>query len=161
MDRDAMISDGSAVLSAGGRDWSFRLTVGQWMKLQQSFGGGPQKISGRFSGEDWRIEDVREIIERGLEGGGLSGNEARETATQIMDSQPLDTNYHLAIDVMGAAWTGLEEYLKKKAMVAAATIALSQIATGNGTGALSSEPDSSSDSSHPKPRRSASSNISP
>jgi hypothetical protein len=156
-----VISDGSAVLKAGGRDWTFRITVGQWMKLQAHFGGGPQKISGRFSGDDWQIEDVREMIERGLEGGGLSGNEARETTTQIMDSQPLDMNYHLAIDIMGAAWAGLEEYLKKKAMVVAATIALSQIATGNGTSALSSETDSSSDSSRPKRKRSVSSNISP
>jgi len=156
-----MISDGSAVLTAGGRDWSFRLTVGQWMKLQQSFGGGPQKISGRLGSDEWKIEDVREIIERGLEGGGLPANEARETATQIMDGQPLDTNFRLAMDVLGAAWTGLEEYLKKKAVVEAVTNVVSQIAKGNGTSAPSSAPDSSSDYNRPKQKRSASSNISP
>jgi hypothetical protein len=126
------------------------------MKLQAYFGGGPQKISGRFGGDDWKIEDVREMIERGLEGGGLSGNEARETATQIMDSQPLDTNYHLAIDVMGAAWAGLEEYLKKRADVEATTIALSRIATGNGTSPDFSESASLPVSSRPKRKRSVS-----
>lgn len=155
-----MINDGSAVLKAAGRDWSFKITVGQWMKLQQHFGGGPSKISSRFGSDDWTVEDVREMIERGLEGGGLSANEARETATAIMDGQPLDANYRLAMDVMGAAWAGLEEYLKKKAAVEAATNALSRIATGTGTSVPSSVPESSSDSSRPKQRHSASSNIS-
>jgi hypothetical protein len=155
-----MIGDGSAVLTAAGRDWSFKITVGQWMKLQQSFGGGPQKISGRFT-EDWQIEDVREVIERGLEGGGLPANEARETATEIMNCQPLDANYRLAMDVLGAAWTGLDEYLKKKAEVELATIALSKIGTGNGTSALSSAQDSLSVSNRRKQKPSASSSISP
>jgi hypothetical protein len=149
-----MISDGSAVLKAGGRDWSFRLTVGQWMKLQQIFGGGPNKVSSRFGSDDWQIEDVREVIERGLEGGGLSVNEARETATQIMDCQPLDANYRLAMDVLGAAWTGLDEYLKKRADVEATTIALSRIATGNGTSPDFSESASLPVSNRPKRKRS-------
>jgi hypothetical protein len=151
-----VIGDGSAILSAGGRDWSFRLTVGQWMKLQQTFGGGPQKISGRLASDDWQIEDLREVIERGLEGGGLSANEARETATQIMDGQPLDTNYRLAMDVLGAAWTGMADYLKKKAAVEATAIALSQIATGNGISPDLSEPVSLPASSRPKRKASAS-----
>lgn len=156
-----MINDGSAVLKAAGRDWNFRITVGQWMKLQKHFGGGPDKILTRVSGNERLIEDVREVIERGLEGGGLSASEARETATQIMDSQPFNPNCELAMDVMGAAWSGLEEYLKKKAMFTAATSVLSQIGTGNGTSAPSSDPDSSSDYSLPKQNSSASSNISP
>jgi hypothetical protein len=155
-----MISDGSAVLKAGGRDWTFRLTVGQWMKLQQTFGGGPNKVSGRFASDDWTIEDVREVIERGLEGGGMPANDARETATQLMDSQPLDANYRLAMDVLGVAWTGLEEYLKKKAAVEAATAALSRIATGNGTSSDFSESDSLPRSSHRKRKISVSENSS-
>lgn len=156
-----MISDGSAVLKAAGRDWSFKITVGQWMKLQQHFGGGPDKILARLGGSERHIEDVREMIERGLEGGGMPASEARGTATEIMDSQPFDANCELAMDVLGAAWSGLDEYLKKKAMFAAATTALSQIATGNGTSAPSSVPHSSSDSSHPKQKPLVSSNISP
>lgn len=156
-----MINDGSAVLAAAGRDWSFKITVGQWMKLQQAFKGGPSKVWARFGNDEWQIEDVREVIERGLEGGGMPANDARETATTIMDSQPLDVNYRLAMDVLGAAWSGLEDYLKKKAIVESATNALSQMQTGNGTSAPSSAQHSSPASSPPKPRRSVSSNTSP
>lgn len=155
-----MIGDGSAVLKAAGRDWSFKITVGQWMKLQAHFGGGPQKISARFGSDDWTVEDVREMVERGLEGGGLPGTEAREMATEIMNSQPLDPNYKLAIDILGAAWSGMDEYLKKKAVAERATAALSRIATGNGISPNSSELESSPASSHPRPSSSASPSIS-
>ena len=150
------MNDGSSVFQAAGRDWTFKLTVGQWIKLQRHFGGGPQKISTRFGSDDWTIEDVREMIERGLEGGGMAANDAREAATVIVDSQPLDPNYKLAIDIMGAAWAGLEDYLKKKAIVEAATASLSRITTGNGTSAASLEPESLPASSRPKPKDSAS-----
>jgi hypothetical protein len=156
-----MIDDGSVVLTAAGRDWNFKVTVGQWIRLQTHFGGGPQKISARFGSDDWTIEDVREMIERGLEGGGLPVNEAREAATSIMNGQPLDPNYKLAIDVLGAAWAGMDEYMKKKAVVEVATAALSRMATGNGISQISSEPASSPVSSHPKPKSSVSANSSP
>lgn len=151
-----MTNDGSSVFHVAGRDWTFKLTVGQWIKLQRHFGGGPQKISTRFGSDDWVIEDIREMIERGLEGGGMTPNDARETATLIVDGQPLDLNYRLAIDVMGAAWAGLEEYMKKKAVVEAATNVLSRIGTGNGTLDALSEAESSAVSSRPKQSSSAS-----
>jgi hypothetical protein len=155
-----MIGDGSAVLSAAGRDYTFKVTVGQWMKLQAHFGGGPQRISARFGSDDWTIEDVREMIERGLEGGGLPVAEAREAATSIMNSQALDPNYRLAIDILGVAWSGMDEYMKKKAVAEAATAVLSRIATGNGTSPNSLESASSPASSRPKPSNSASPSIS-
>jgi hypothetical protein len=155
-----MIGDGSAVFSAAGKDWSFRLTIGQWIKLQKYFGGGPQKISARFGGDDWTVEDVREMIERGLEGGGLDANEARETATVIFNGQALDPNYRLAIDIMGSAWAGMDEYAKKKAAVEEATAALSKIAGGNGTLPSWSESVSSPVSNPPKPSGSRSVSIS-
>jgi hypothetical protein len=155
-----VIGDGSAVFSAAGRDWSFKLTIGQWIKLQKHFGGGPQKISARFSSDDWIVEDVREMIERGLEGAGMDANEARENATTIFNGQALDPNYKLAIDIMGSAWAGMDEYAKKKAVVEAATAALSKIATGNGTSSSLSASASSPGSSHPKQSGSALANIS-
>lgn len=154
------MNDGSAVLSAAGRDWTFKITVGQWIRLQAHFGGGPQKISARLS-DDWMVEDVREMIERGLEGAGMAISEARVTATEIMDGQPLDMNYKLAADIMGAAWAGFDEYLKKKAFVEAATATLSKVATGNGTSPDFSEPASLPASSHRKPKSSVSANSSP
>ena len=155
-----MIGDGSAVFFAAGKDWSFRLTIGQWIKLQKHFGGGPQKISARFGGDDWTVEDVREMIERGLEGGGMDANEARENATIIFNGQALDPNYKLAIDIMGSAWAGMDEYAKKKQVVEEATAALSRIATGNGTSSSLSASDSSPASSRAKRSSSASANIS-
>jgi hypothetical protein len=155
-----VIGDGSAVFSAAGRDWSFKLPVGQWIKLQAHFGGGPQKISSRFASDDWTVEDVREMIERGLEGAGLAVNEARETATSIMNGQSLDANYKLAVDVMGAAWAGMDEYAKKKAVVEAATAALSKIGQGNGISSNLSESDSSPESNRPRQSGSASASIS-
>ena len=145
-----MIGDGSAVFAAAGRDWTFKLPVGQWMKLEKHFGGGPQKVSSRFASDDWTVEDLREMIQCGLEGAGLAVNEARETATAIMDGQPLDLNYKLAVDIMGAAWAGMDEYAKKKAVVEAATAALSRIGTGNGISSSLSASASSPESNHPK-----------
>lgn len=154
--------DGSCILAAAGRDWHFKLTVGQWMKLQKTFGNiGPLKINDVFSGEDWTIENVREVVERGLEGGGMDPNDARTTATEIVDGQPLRASYELAGDIIGAAWTGVDELFKKKAAIAAATAVLSKIPTGNGGSATSSAPVSSADSSPAKRSGSASGNISP
>lgn len=155
-----MIGDGSAVFSAAGKDWSFKLTIGQWIKLQKHFGGGPQKITARFSTDDWTVEDVREMIERGLEGAGMDANEARENATAIFNSQAIDPNYRLAMDIMGSAWAGMDEYAKKKQVVEEATAALSRIATGNGTSSSLSASDFLPASSHPKQSSSASANIS-
>ena len=154
--------DGSCILAAAGRDWHFKLTVGQWMKLQSAFGNiGPTRISERFSGQDWTIENVREVIERGLEGGGVSVTEARVAATDILDSQPLNKSYELACDIIGAGWTGMDDLLKKKAAIEAMTSALSKIPMGNGDSATSLAPDSSSRSSRPKSKSSPSGNTSP
>jgi hypothetical protein len=155
-----MIGDGSSVWLAAGKDWSFKLTIGQWIKLQKWFNGGPQKISERFGGDDWSVEDVREMIERGLEGAGMDANEARENATAIFNGQALDPNYRLAIDIMGSAWAGMDEYAKKKQVVQDATAALSRIATGNGTSSSYSGSATSPASSLPKPSSLASANIS-
>jgi hypothetical protein len=69
-----------------------------------------------------------------------------------MDSQPLNANYKLVMDVLGVAWTGMDEYLKKKAVIEATQTALSRIAMGNGTSPDFSESDSLQDSNPPKPK---------
>ena len=154
--------DGSCVLPAAGKDWHFKLTIGQWMKLQRAFGNiGPTRISERFSGQDWTIENVREVIERGLEGGGLAAGEVGALATTIVDGQPLNRSYELACDILGAGWTGMDELLKKKAVIEATTQALSRIQMGSGNSATSSAPASSSRSSHRKSSSSVSGNTSP
>jgi len=151
------VSDGSLIAQAIGRDWHFKLTVGQWMKLQVAFGKiGPPKIDARIRGEDWVIEDIREVIERGLEGGGMDAAAARTAATEIMDGQPDKTSYALAVDIIGSAWDGMEDLFKKKAAAEAAVAILSKIPTGNGASTTSSESASSPESSHLKPSSSAS-----
>ena len=154
--------DGSCILPAAGKDWHFKLTVASWMKLQKAFGNiGPTRINERFDSQDWTIENVREVIERGLEGGGLAPADCGATATSIIDAQPLTQNLQLAVDIITAGWTGMEELLKKKAAIAAMTSALSKIPMGNGDSAISSAPDSFSKSSPPNSKISASGNISP
>ena len=154
--------DGSCVLPAAGKDWHFKLTIGQWMKLQKAFGNiGPTRISERFSSQDWTIENVREVIERGLEGGGLAAGEVGAIATTIVDGQPLNKSYELACDISAPAGRGMDELLKKKAVIEATTQALSRIQMGSGDSAISSAPASSSKSSHRKSSSSVSGNISP
>lgn len=154
--------DGSWIVAAAGRDWHFKLTVGQWMKLQAAFGDiGPLKVSGHFDSEaNWKIEDLREVIERGLEGGGMAAAEARTAATEILDAQPLNANYQLVVDILGAAWAGMDDLLKKKAVIEKATALLSRMPTDGGSSATSSAPVSLPESSHQKPKSSASGSFS-
>lgn len=154
-------ADGSWIAAAVGRDWHFKLALGQWMKLQAAFGNvGPLKISEHFDSLGiWKIEDVREVIERGLEGGGMAVTEARAAATDIVDGQPLGASYQLVVDIIGASWAGMDELLKKKAVIDIATAA-SRMQTDDGNLKKSSVPDSSPDSSRPRPKSSASGNFS-
>jgi hypothetical protein len=150
-----------AVLAAAGREWTFKLTIGQWMRLQSRFGKvGPMKISQRLSGDDWTIEEVIDIIERGLEGGGMAASEAKISATEIVEGQPLLQSYALAGDILGAAFAGLDELLKKKEEARLLAASLSKIAMGNGGGTTFSDAASKSASSPPKPSSSPSPNIS-
>ena len=154
--------DGSCILPAAGKDWHFKLTIASWMKLQKAFGNiGPTRISERFSGQDWTIENVREVVERGLEGGGIPAADVGAAATDIIDSQPLNKSYELACDIIGAGWTGMDELLKKKAAIEAMTSALSKMPMANGDSATSSAPEPSSRSSRPKSSSSLSGSISP
>ena len=154
--------DASWIASAAGRDWHFKLVIGQWMKLQAAFGNvGPLKVSEHFDSQgNWKIEDLREVIERGLEGGGMAAAEARTSATEIVDSQPLNDSYQLVVDIIGASWAGMDELLKKKAAVEKLTAALSRTQTDGGSSATSSAPASLPASSRPKQKGSASGNIS-
>lgn len=154
--------DGSWIAAAAGRDWHFKLAIGQWMKLQAAFGNiGPLKISEHFDSEgSWKIEDVREVIERGLEGGGMAAAEARSAATEIVDGQPLNASYQLVVDIIGASWAGMDELLKKKAVIEKATATLSRIQADGGSSTTSSAAVSLPESSHQKPKSSASGSFS-
>lgn len=154
--------DGSWIAAAADRDWHFKLTVGQWMKLQAAFGNiGPLRISEHFDSEgNWKIEDVREVIERGLEGGGMAAADARPAATEIVDGQPLNASYQLVVDIIGASWAGMDDLLKKKAIIEKATAALSKMPMDGGSSTTSSAVVSLPESSHQKPKSSVSGNFS-
>jgi len=156
------VSEASLVAQAVGRDWLFRLNIAQWMKLQSALGGkGPARISEHFGSNDWTVENVREVIERGLEGGGMAPLDARAGAVEIIDSWPLKASYALACDIIGAGWEGMNDLLKKKAAIEQMVAAVSRTQTASGDSATLSEPDSLPASSRAKPGNSASGNISP
>lgn len=104
MSRDASISF----------DWAdghhrFRLPIGQLRELQEKTGVGPMRLFLRLMEDDWKVDDLREIMRIGLIGGGMSPVEALDLVRRYVDGRPLVETHPHALLVIGAALHGSEQ----------------------------------------------------
>ena len=98
----------------GDGDHDFRLGIGELRELQEKCGVGPGVLEKRLRtlSNDWRVDDVREVLRVGLCGGGMKPPTAHLLVTRYVDELPAwADNVELAHRVVISAFVGsqLEE----------------------------------------------------
>lgn len=76
-------------LTWAGGEHRFLLPIGQMRALQDKCDAGPEFILNRLRMGQWRVDDVVQTIRLGLEGGGMSKDEARRLTLMHVEEQPL------------------------------------------------------------------------
>lgn len=105
-----MSRHGDAVFDWGGELRTFRLALGEIRKLQERTGAGPYELLRRMTSGTWRVDDLRETIRLGLEGGGASTSEAGRLVRDYVDPpKPLLENVMVAARILEAALSGAED----------------------------------------------------
>ena len=90
---------------------TFRLAIGQMRELQEKVGVGPYKVLERLRDNDWRVDEIREVIRLGLIGGGMSPAEAYRLIVRYFDEYetPLLDHIPAAMSVLIAPMMGTPE----------------------------------------------------
>lgn len=101
MSRSAEIS-----LDFAGEERAFRLAIGPLRALQEKTDCGPMELLSRFSAGTWRVDDLRETILQGLQGGGMTGADATKLIRSNFDDRPLQQFVNLAQAIVMACLIG-------------------------------------------------------
>jgi hypothetical protein len=110
---------------------TFRLGIGEWRKIQETCDAGPGEIAQRLAAwaavqrampkadfidvmaaggvGRWRVDDVREVLFRGLTGGGKEPTLAGRLVRELHDERPLMENLALALEIVLASLAGPED----------------------------------------------------
>lgn len=93
-------------------DWAdgtyeFALRWGELVQLQEACDAGPFVILARLGANQWRMEDISNVIRLGLIGGGVEPSKALGLVRNYVESRPPLENASLAraileVSVMGA-----------------------------------------------------------
>lgn len=97
------------VLPFGGEDRVFRLPIGRLRALQEKTDCGPMELLSRFSEGRWRVDDLRETIFQGLQGGGMPSPDASRLMKTDFDDLPLQQFVFTAQGIVLAAVVGSED----------------------------------------------------
>lgn len=102
-----MSRSGDVSFDWGGEFRTFRLALGEIRKLQERTNAGPFELLRRLTTGAWRVDDIRETIRLGLEGGGMTPSEAGRLVRDYVDPpKPLLDSVLIAARVMEAALSG-------------------------------------------------------
>lgn len=126
-----MSRSGEIVRQWGDQERTFRLRIGDWRKVQETCDAGPAEIASRLSAwaahrrrnptanfldllaagamGNWRVDDIREPLYRGLIGGGMDPTVAGLIVRELHDERPLLENVDLALEIVLASLVGPEE----------------------------------------------------
>lgn len=126
-----MSRHGEIRLPFGDQERTFRLGIGQWVRVQEKCDAGPEQIAARLGVGvlaleqklgiqkaalagvvgAWRLHDVREVIYQGLLGGDpdLSPIEAGKLMLDLVDQRPLRQNLSLAFAIVMVSLDGVPE----------------------------------------------------
>lgn len=86
-----MARDAAVELTWADGDYRFRLAWGQLIELQEKCDAGPYVVLSRLYANQWRMEDITNVIRLGLIGGGMAPAEAlKKTRTYVEDRPPLE-----------------------------------------------------------------------
>ena len=96
-------------LTWAGGEHSFLLTIDLLRALQDKCDAGPAFILQRLTQNRWYVDDVIQPIRLGLEGGGMSKEDARKLVKKFVEDRPLTESVLTAQAVMMAALYGAED----------------------------------------------------
>lgn len=103
-------TDAALVLDFGGEERKFQLLLGEIRELQKRTNAGPHELLRRILAGTWRIDDLRETIRIGLEGGGLPPKEAGQLVRYYVDPpRPLSESVMIAAQILEAALVGVQD----------------------------------------------------
>lgn len=77
--------------------------------LQTKCDAGPAWVLARLSTQQWMVDDVIEPIRLGLEGGGMSKDDARKLVQKFVEDRPLTESLLTARTVLMAALYSTED----------------------------------------------------
>ena len=123
-----MSRSGEVVRLWGSEERTFRLGIGEWRKVQETCDAGPAEIAARLAAwasarkrhptatfldllaagalGNWRVDDIREPIFRGLVGGGMDPTSAGRLVRDLHDERPLMENVDLALEIVLVSMIG-------------------------------------------------------
>lgn len=105
-----------------GGESHFALNIDLLRALQERCDAGPAWILTRLRTGQWLVQDVTDTIRFGLEGGGMSKDDARKLTKQFVEDRPLTESVLTAVAVlMHALYGGEEEQASGEAEAAAET----------------------------------------
>jgi hypothetical protein len=90
---------------AGG-EHSFDLRLEHLRAIQDKCDAGPLHILNRLSDRTWLVDDVIQPIRLGLEGGGMSKDQARRLVAKFVEAQPLTLSVLTAQAILAMALFG-------------------------------------------------------
>ncbi len=96
-------------LTWAGGEHSFLLTIDLLRALQDKCDAGPAFILQRLTQNRWYVDDVIQPIRLGLEGGGMSKEDARKLVKKFVEDRPLTESVLTAQAVMMNALYGAED----------------------------------------------------
>ena len=64
-----MSRHGDTTFEWGDGEYTFRIGIREWEKLDEKCGVGPEEMLNRLRGDKWRVRDLVEVHRLGLEGG--------------------------------------------------------------------------------------------
>jgi Protein of unknown function (DUF3356). len=96
-------------LTWAGGEHEFKLTIDLLRALQEKCDAGPAFILQRLATQRWHVDDVFSTIRLGLEGGGMSKEDARKLVNKVLDERPIAELVMTAQAILMAALYGVED----------------------------------------------------
>lgn len=104
-----MSRDASLTRSFGDGDYTFRLSWGELIKLQEENDAGPFVIYKRLMVGLWTMQDISNTIRWGLIGGGQTPEKALALVRTYVESRPPIESLPLAQGIIGTAIQGAKD----------------------------------------------------
>lgn len=104
MSRDARIE-----LDWADGTYSFRLAWGELAELQEQCDAGPYVVLNRLYSNQWRVEDISNVVRLGLIGGGMTPADALKKVRTYVEARPPLENVLVAQAILAAGLQGAPE----------------------------------------------------
>lgn len=104
LSRDAKIT-----IDWGDDTYDFRLGWGEIVSLQEAVDAGPYVVLNRLYSNQWRVEDISNVVRLGLIGGGMTPADALKKVRAYVEARPPLENVLVAQAILSAGLQGAPE----------------------------------------------------